>query len=130
QTSAAAANRTSTGNGTVSPVCRNQVFTARSAGTTAWAGSAYSISRNRTRRGVANTSWEGAVYRRADSARAATQFTFGVSAFTPVHSRLVTSNTVLERISSSSTRRTGLSGPAAPARLFALVSTMSVYGNQ
>src|SRR5699024_11399471 len=117
-------------NGTLTSVFRSQAFTARISGTTACTVNAYSFTRNRTRRGVANTSWEGAVYRRADSARAATQFTFGVSAFTPVHSRLVASNTVLERISSSSTRRTGLSGPAAPARLFALVSTMSVYGNQ
>jgi hypothetical protein len=60
-TSSGAANRTSTGNGTSSPVEASQRSISARAGPTASRGIAYSISRKRTRRGDAKTSCDGAV---------------------------------------------------------------------
>src|SRR5690625_7156309 len=62
QTSSAATKRTSMGNGTATPAEFSQRRTSVSAAGTASIGIAYSISRNRTRRGVTNTSWLAPVY--------------------------------------------------------------------
>ena len=60
--SSAAATRTSTGNVTARPVPSTAPRTRRNTSRSAARGTAYSISRKRTRRGVQNTRYERSTY--------------------------------------------------------------------
>ncbi|CPU67432.1 Uncharacterised protein [Mycobacteroides abscessus] len=143
-TSSGAANRTSTGNGTCSPDRSSHASMLDSTSTRCSRGTAYSISRNRTRRDVTNTWCDGATYVRGASARAETALRRGVTRGTAVASRFTSSNAPFDRSSSSTHVRARATGPgpvvrsrssstassSGARRLLRLVSARRVWGNQ
>src|SRR5262245_26678034 len=88
QMSSAAANRTSTGKATRSPVRSNHASTSASTSVIAARGTAYSISRKTTRRGEVNTAYDRSTNSRAESAREETAFNDRIVRGAAVASRL------------------------------------------
>ncbi len=129
--SSAGAVRTSTGKLIRRRERSTIAFSSRSAATAASRGSAYSISRNRTRRGVVKTLYGMSVYVRAESARLEILATGGMVAGTARPSAQTALKRALERNSSSIQALSGEGGAAGPGlRLLRLVLQLPVCGNQ
>ena len=132
-TSSAAAKRTSIGKETrCSPEAKSRCSPAITSGSAA-RGIANSDSWKRTRRGETKTSWEGAVYSRAESTDPESALIRGTSAGATCATRLSASKAPLLSTSSSTrwrSRPSGAAGVPSGTRLLRLSSAFSVWGNQ
>ncbi len=124
-------NRTSTGKVTACP-CR--CAAARSPVIASWTaarGTAYSISRNRTRRELQNTSYERATYSPAAICAATSRLIRGTSRGAAAPIRQASANPPLPSSSSPIQAAARLrSGSVASVRLLHLIAATSVCGNQ
>ncbi|CAM5421243.1 hypothetical protein SBADM41S_05604 [Streptomyces badius] len=129
--SSAGAVRTSTGKLIFSGDRSTMAFSSRSTVTASSRGTAYSISTNRTRRGLVNTLNGMSVYVRAERARLESLAIEGIVAGTARPSEQATWNTPLDSSSSSIQLLIRPGGAAGPAlRLLRLVLQFPVCGNQ
>src|SRR5580698_9457840 len=134
--SSAAATRISTGNITGSASRGTPARSWLSTSCTDSRGTAYSDSTNLTRRGVTNTSCDGAEYRRVDSVAEASRLSGLISLGTARPVRQSAPKAAFSITSYSRKRRQAGIGdgtpaaPTAPVLLFCLSSALLPYGNQ
>ena len=123
--------RTSTGNAT-SWACRAAAARSPSnASDSAARGTAYSISRNRTWRGLQNTAYDGATYSPAAICPAMTRLSRGTSGGASAATRWTSPNAPLPSTSSSTSAATRpRPGERRSVRSFVLSTAVVVCGNQ